>query len=136
MNDELKLLIDQFNQAQIEAIHILESRFRCPRPESTIDYIGRCVQVIRERNYEADGFKIRPHGYGMAINTGNFKIDFDFGAHGEINGFDAWRLYEFARANKIKTSLKDLDAVEAAIEDAIQKNKIYKSSYINHYVSS
>lgn len=136
MNDDLKFLIDQFNQAQIEAVEILESHFCCPRPKSIMDYTGRCVQIIRERNYEAGRFKIRPHGYGMAINTGSFKIDFDFGKNGEINAFDPWRLHEFARVNKIKTNLKSLNEVETAINDAIEKNEIYKSSYINHYVSS
>jgi hypothetical protein len=136
VNQDLLLLISIFNQAQLEAVEILESKFNCRRPETTDDYIGRCVQVIREKNYEADGYKIRPHGYGMAVNTGNFKIDFDFGKNGELNGFDPWRLHEFARINKIKTNLETEEMIKLAIEEAVQKSEIYKSSYINYYVNS
>ncbi len=136
MNKDLENLIKQFYEAQLEAVGILESHFQSPRPVTIDDYIGRCVEKIQKLNYEANGYKIRPHGYGMEINTGSFKIDSDFGENGEINGFDPWRLEEFVRVNNIKTKLKSAEKIKRAVADAVENSEIYKSSYINYYVCS
>lgn len=36
------------------------------------------------------------HGFGCAVELKSGKVDFDFGANGEIDGFDLWRLVQFA----------------------------------------
>lgn len=138
MNQELVNLISKFNAAQAKAVDILENKFNCPRPNSTDDYIVRCVPIIRNENYESHGYKIRPHGIGMEINIEGEIVDFDFGQNGEFNGFDAWRLMEFVNNNKINTSLNTEDKIESAINEALVSGEIIKGDGIGniHYVNS
>ena len=133
MNKDLKNIIDKFNQAQLRAVEILENEFECERPSSTLDFITRCIPIIRSKEYSNGGYKIRPHGFGMEINIDGTIIDFDFGEKGEINGFDAWRLYHFVKSNNIKTSLNAENKIEAAIESSLLEGKIIKSQGPNYY---
>ena len=138
MDRSLIDLIAKFNEAQELAVEILESKFDCPRPQSAMEFTTRCVQAIRDKDYQSGGYIIRPHGIGMEIDLGKFKIDFDFGHNGEINGFDSWRLYNFSTENNIKTALNSEQKIEEAIEQAIIDGYIYKSNGMgsNHYVRS
>ncbi len=136
MNEDLINLIKLFNEAQIKALDILETNFSCSRPVSTMDYISRCVPVIKEANYEASGYKIRPHGYGMEINVGGKTIDFDFGENGEFNGFDAWRLEYFVKENNLKTILDTEEKIETALNIGIKNGYIYQSAGINLYIKT
>ncbi|WHI52371.1 hypothetical protein P3339_06200 [Microbulbifer sp. MLAF003] len=128
MDFELKRIIEKFNVAQEKAVAVLESNFECQRPQSSHDFILRCVTAIRKANYEKDGYKIRPHGIGMEVNIDGTKIGFDFGMNGEFNGFDAWQLSEFVRSNKIKSDLKSEDDFKSAIEKAVKDDEIVKST--------
>jgi len=127
MNSELSRIIELFNIAQEKAVEILESKFECKRPESSTDFIKRCVPIIREANYVKSGYKIRPHGIGMEIKVDGSKVDFDFGMNGEFNGFDAWRLSEFVRCNKIKSAIKSEKEFKSLLELAINNKEITKS---------
>jgi len=127
MNEELNNIIGKFNKTQERAVEILENEFECPRPESTMDFITRCVPCIRIKKYTSGGYKIRPHGYGMEIVIDGIIIDFDFGELGEINGFDAWRLYYFVKSNNINSTLNTEDKIKAAIESALLEGYIIKS---------
>jgi len=136
MNEDLINLIKLFNKTQAKALDILETKFSCSRPVSTADYISRCVPIIREANYEASVYKIRPHGYGMEINVGSKTIDFDFGQNGEFNGFDAWRLENFVKENNINTPLDTKEKIETAINTAIKKGYIYQAFDRNLYMKT
>lgn len=138
MDRDLEDLIMQFNRAQQLAVEALELEFDCPRPQSAMDFITRCVHAIRDKNYQAGSYKLRPHGIGIEVELGNIKIDFDFGDNGEINGFDSWRLLNFVTENEIKTSLNTEQKINIAIEQAIDKGYIYKPNSVscNHYVGS
>jgi hypothetical protein len=46
-------------------------------------------------------YKYRLHGYGMEIHGPDFKVDWDFGKQGEINGYDWWRLWLFVTENQV-----------------------------------
>ena len=138
MDSDLEDLIKQFNKAQQLAVDALELEFDCPRPQSAMDFTTRCVQAIRDKNYQAGSYKVRPHGICIEVELGKMKIDFDFGHNGEINGFDSWRLFNFVTENKVKTVLNTEQKIKVAIEQAINKGYIYKPSGMgsNHYVRS
>jgi len=138
MDRELREIISKFNDAQKAAVDILESKFDCPRPESATDFTTRCRQVIRDKDYQSGGYKIRPHGIGMEINIDGTKIDFDFGHNGELDGFDAWRLFHFISQNRIKSVLSTEKKIQSAIEKSISNGQIYKATGMgnNYYVSS
>lgn len=136
--EELKDIIIQFNLAQAKAIEILENDFNCHKPKSQDDFISRCVQIIREQNYQANGYKIRPHGIGMEININGTKIDFDFGANGEFNGFDSWRLFQFIQNNKIQTQINSESQLNGLFKSALAKGFIIKGKGKGnvHYTNS
>jgi hypothetical protein len=128
MDPELERIIGMFNAAQLKAVEILEAAFNCPRPTTSDDFIFRCVPVIRASNYEAGGYKIRPHGIGMEINIDGTKIDFDFGQNGQFNGFDSWRLYEFVQKNRIKSLIRCEEEMDKLVKSAVAGGYIVKGS--------
>ena len=138
MNTELYRLITLFNKAQLEAVEILESAFNCPRPADQMDFILRCKPSIQKLRYKFNGYKVRPHGIGMEIDMGETKIDFDFGKNGEINAFDAFRIANFIKLNKIKTALKTEEEIQYEIEKAINQGTIRTEDAMgnNHYANS
>lgn len=138
MNQELERIIRLFNAAQERAIEVLEQEFGCHRPETSDDFIFRCVPVIREANYVAGGYKIRPHGIGMAIKIDGTHIDFDFGANGEFNGFDSWRLFEFIQSNNIKSRISSEEKMIELVDLAISRGYIIKDNGMGnvHYANS
>ncbi len=138
MDQELERIIGLFNAAQERAIGVLERDFECSRPESSNDFIFRCVPAIRKANYIAAGYKIRPHGIGMEIDIDGTIIDFDFGANGEFTGFDSWRLYEFIQRNKIESRIGSEEQMDEIVNIAISKGYIVKANGMGsvHYVNS
>lgn len=53
---------------------------------------------------------------------GDTSVDFDFGHDGRTDGFDAWRLWRFAKQfpNRYGT-WQELDVVEQALQDLIER---------------
>ncbi|MFK8052408.1 MAG: hypothetical protein AB8F65_05500 [Woeseiaceae bacterium] len=71
---------------------------------TTISNIEWACLGVPQRGNTPDGINYFNHGYGVAMTDGKRKIDLDLGDKGEINGFDAWRLFDFAESNKISTT--------------------------------
>lgn len=138
MEHELIQLIRLFNIAQQQAVEVLESEFGCRRPESQSDFIVRCVPAIREANYSAPGYKIRPHGIGMEVTGKGLSIDFDFGEKGQFNGFDAYRLHNFAYRNKLKIAVIKEAEIEASLRKSIENGVVVKGNGMGsvHYLQS
>ena len=40
-----------------------------------MDFTTRCVQAIRDKNYQAGSYKVRPHGICIEVELGKMKID-------------------------------------------------------------
>ena len=50
---------------------------------------------------DASGLEFRFHGVGLWVGASSGRaVDFDWGPNGELGGFDAWRLHNFAMTNK------------------------------------
>ncbi len=80
------------------------------------------------------GTRIQKHGYGCRFKNELVYVDFDFGEHGEIDGFDCWRLQDYCR-ERLTTrygfdSQKDL---ERAFDDACEAKELIYSGYILWY---
>ncbi|MCB0803557.1 MAG: hypothetical protein KDB74_10695 [Flavobacteriales bacterium] len=127
-------ILSLFNKAQKDSCDILHKDLNLPIPITNNEWV-----VFRMENKKAikdySKYQIFPHGYGLSLKTPDFFIDFDFGENGEINGFDAGRLFNFISKNKIKSSLKNQKIIEQVIADQINKNKVVYSGYINHYLA-
>ncbi|WP_192564098.1 DUF6896 domain-containing protein [Pseudomonas gozinkensis] len=88
--------------------------------------IKRCGKVT-------GGVKYELHGIGCFIHLPKETVNFDYGPNGEINGFDIWRLYNFAcdRPSKHKKYC-DEEIVEKEFKEYINLNKIKKMSAISN----
>lgn len=75
------------------------------------------------RDAEQRGIRLRKHGYGIEIVAKGIRIDFDWGKNGEADGFDAWRLYNFARFHCKKLRCTHL-AVRVWIDDAVAAGEL------------
>lgn len=73
------------------------------------------------------GVKYFFHGSGCRAESGTFSVDFDFLPPGEGEGFDAWRLHEFARHGaKRNLEMRDEKVLQAAFEELILMGEIEK----------
>ena len=57
-------------------------------------------------------------------------VDFDFGAAGEIDGFDAWRLWQFVERNHLDSGFLTEGALTATFDDEVAVGAIRYSGYI------
>ncbi len=77
----------------------------------------------------ADGSEYQFHGIGCRFTeTSGIEVDFDFTPSGGANGFDAWRLWQFAKQLPVEYSnFQTLNSVETALKDAIAKHLVHRS---------
>ena len=91
----LDILIDRFRTAQDIAVHTLIYKLNIPQPQSDRAWAFYCAENDLHQTRELNGIGIHAHGYGIELRIDDLTIDFDWGANGEPDGFDGWRLYNF-----------------------------------------
>jgi hypothetical protein len=98
MDARLRSLITDYRAAVGRAILELR-RGRIAMP---ISNVGWAIAKIPAEGTLPSGATYEKHGYGCKVSMAEGVVDFDFGDNGEINGFDAWRLWRYAepRADK------------------------------------
>jgi len=74
----------------------------------------------------SDGAVYSKHGVGCLIEAPEGGVDFDFGDHGEIDGFDAWRLLQFAEFSNGQHAFTDKKKVQALLDSAMTAGEIEK----------
>ena len=82
------------------------------------------------------GARYFKHGYGCAVHLPSAKVDFDFGAQGQIDGFDLWRLVDFAARGLAKYGFSSEQAVKTAFQAAVESGEIVASEYILYYLAA
>ncbi len=87
------------------------------------------------RDETSDGLKYFKHGFGVAIKFEGGAIDIDFGDHGEYNGFDAYRLFKFAKNSHFPSRYESEREVEADIKEALALGQLRYSGYILYYLT-
>jgi hypothetical protein len=131
MNQGLAQLIRDYQAAVEKAVELLECS-GIPRPATPTDWVG---YDIPQRGQLAGGVNYFKHGYGCAVFLPSGKVDFDFGAEGQINGFDLWRLTGFAGKWLKNYGFTSEQAVKSAFQSAIESGEIVPSAYILHYLA-
>lgn len=79
---------------------------------------------IEQRGETADGVKYFKHGFGVAMKDSSQSIELDLGAEGQFDGFDAWRLHDFAERNDIVIPYTDHRSLKAAMERAADAGQL------------
>jgi len=101
-------------------------------PESNVAW---ACNSLDQRGRLSDGSQYFKHGYGCAIKGTSGTVDFDFGACGEIDGFDASRLWGFAVTSKRDFGYASEKEIDAAIKKAMSEGSLRYSGYMLYYVN-
>jgi len=129
MNSNLAHLINDYQNAVRQAIALMKSS-GIPIPESNIAWVFS--GVIQSNTLEG-GIGYFKHGYGCAVDLPSGGIDFDFGENGEIDGFDASRLWSFSKNSNINYGFQDEAHFNDIFEQAVANSEIIYSGYILYY---
>lgn len=124
-------MIHDYQDAVRYAVTCLEAT-GIPRPKSTTDWVGYDVPGTGEL---ATGGKYFIHGFGCAVKTPDFCVDFDFGDQGEIDGIDFHRMERFAGIHLLsKYGFVDSKELKLAIEASCNAGELIDSGYILWYL--
>jgi len=130
MDKALDELITQYVDAAARVFPRVAEHLGVPVSITNVEWASLDVP---QHGSTADGIDYFKHGYGVAISDGKHKIDVDLGENGEINGFDAWRLFKFAQDNGIQTPFGSLAEIDSAIQEAVDSNELTYSGYLLYY---
>ena len=130
MNEELQSIISQYQKAVFEFFPRVAAHLDVSLPITSIEWT--CIGK-EQRGETTDGIRYFIHGYGIAMNDGLLKVDFDIGDEGQINGIDPWKLFEFVRENNITCSFVDGKSIERALKEAVSLNQVSFSGYQLYY---
>ncbi len=91
-------LINAFIADQRRAKSLVASDLGFPPEIPALEWSTR-FKEIRDA-YAANPFAdvFRPHGYGLAIQTAEWYIDYDYSESGRPDGFDSWRIFAYIMA--------------------------------------
>jgi hypothetical protein len=104
-----------------------------PLPSSNIGWTATKVPQRGLLNSSVPYFK---HGYGCTIVLPEGEVDFDFGANGETNGFDAWRLARYAEHRPGKYGFASRQELEIQFQAAVNSGSLIYSGYLLYYLPS
>jgi hypothetical protein len=91
MTPELQNLIVAYQRAVASAVKLLQDA-GVALPASAQEW---STSGPRNGRLGLDA-RFQKHGFGCKVHVGDAVTDFDFGPNGEIDAFDAWRLFRFA----------------------------------------
>lgn len=131
MNNHLARLISDY-QASVQMAVELMQRSGIPLPSTCRDWVKT---DIPNRGQLEGGIHYHKHGYGCAVSLSTGKVDFDFGRHGEIGGFDVWRLTDFADSKLPEYGFATEDALKACFKEAVVAGSLVYSGYILYYLA-
>jgi hypothetical protein len=131
MDPRLSNLIVDYQAKVAEAVAVLE-KAGYPRPSSDAAWAGADGPPHGELK---PGYHFFKHGFGCAVHGPGWKLDFDFGEGGQIDGFDPSRLKAFAAGRLERYGLgseKEVDDLYARAQDA---GDVVFSGYILSYLA-
>lgn len=131
MELRLERLIDEYLGSVSKAVALLEEA-GIPRPASDHAW---AVNGVPHAGALRDGASYRKHGYGCEVRLASGSVDFDFGRAGQINGFDVWRLADFAGDRLAAFGFSSQDELEAIFRKEIGSGAIVYSGYTIHYLA-
>ena len=132
METALRQLIVDYQAAVAAAFRQLCDELQLEPPATNTEW---ACNGIPQRGTLSDGARYFKHGYGCAIKYPGGSVDFDFGAHGEITGFDAYRLWAFAHSRHANYGFASEADVATAIQSAESCGELIDSGDILYFLS-
>lgn len=128
MSPSLVALIERFRDAQDRGVafvvDVLGPTLGVRLPSSGNDWVAICGETGLYNVRWVNGVEVYSHGYGIELIFPGLTIDFDWGECGEPDGFDVWRLYNFARLNPCGVPAPEYATVAAWVEAAAAAGKL------------
>lgn len=117
-HDDVLDLIGRYLLATQEANAILRS------VAGTDDLLGavRCGRFPREGVLSEFAYKF--HGVGCQVIRSGVSLDFDLGPGGRCDGFDAWRLAQFAASERPVRCDLGVDQTQLALDELLQHGRV------------
>lgn len=131
MDDRLIAAIRAYQRRVAWAMGTLEQA-GIPRPNSNTEW---ACNGIPQRGELPGGVSYFKHGYGVAVHDGNGAVDFDFGDHGEITGFNVSRLWGFLESTHDRLGFRSKEELELVFERDAAEGELRYSGYILYYVA-
>ena len=131
MNSNLARLISDYQGAVREAVAVMHDS-GIEQPASNTDWTGN---AIPQHGTLKGGITYFKHGYGCSVGLPSGTVDFDFGEHGEIDGFDAWRLASFAGPRLLEYGFASEAALNDCFKAEVAAGSLVYSGYILHYIA-
>ena len=132
MKKELRNLIDLYLTKTAELVPKIAYALGVTLPITNIEWANLNVP---QRGTTDTGLHFFKHGYGVTIKYVGGEINVDFGANGEYNGFDAWRLFRFAEVTGTQIPYKDHLEIAAELEEGEKNKEVRFSGYILYYLN-
>lgn len=128
MQQPLLELIERFRAAQDRGVafvaDVLGSVLGVRLPRSAREWVTICGETGLYHARRINGVEVYSHGFGIELTFADCAIDFDWGAAGEPDGFDVWRLWNFARSNAFGAPFPTHAEVRAWVEAASETGEL------------
>lgn len=131
MDTRLSKLISDYQSAVEQAVALMNAS-GIPRPGSDMDWIALDIPYTGELNGKVAYFK---HGAGCGVHLPHRAVDFDFGAAGEIDGFDPGRLGVFASTRLYEYGFASENEVARVFDAALEAGTIRYSGNVVYYLA-
>ncbi len=122
MQPELQSLIGDFVATVAQRFAQLQREVGVATPTSSTAWATNGLK----KGTLSDGAIYSKHGVGCLIEASEKGVDFDFGDCGEIDGFDAWRLLQFAEISNGQHAATDKKKIQALLDSALAAGEIEK----------
>jgi hypothetical protein len=132
MNPVLADMIGRFRSSQDRGVAAIVQLLGPPLgvrpPASNREWVTICARSGLYKVRRVNGLGVYAHGYGIELTLDGVMIAFDWGDAGEPDGFGAWRLWNFAQANKIAADCVGYAQVRSWLEEAAARGELTRDT--------
>ena len=136
MRPALLRLIERFREAQDQGvafiIDVLGPAIGVRWPKSPSDWVYIYSETGLWNVRRMNRVEVYCHGHGIELIFPGLTIDFDWGDAGEPDGFDAWRLWNFAFLNPDGSPCPEHSEIRTWIEQAAADGELERDAWL-HY---
>ncbi len=119
MDDLITRLIYEYQLAANSKLEQMKNQFSILNPVRAV-----IEKKIPRTGTLKDGTVYRVHGIGVSFESKGTSVDVDLDQKGSYAGFDAWRLFSFAKENGYGALTSDY--IEQAIYSMVQRGLVRK----------